>query len=126
MAKPTYPIKLDLSKLPDRSRRDDSRPAPKTTQRDLDRHARMQGEEAKEKNVMKKAKGGKCYAKGGSIDGVAKKGKTKAKMVKMAAGGATGLTRAAAMSGRTMPTTGRPTPMVGRPMRKGGMTKGCK
>lgn len=31
--------------------------------------------------MMKKASGGKCYAKGGSIDGVAKKGKTKGKMV---------------------------------------------
>ena len=26
------------------------------------------------------AKGGKCYAKGGSIDGIAKKGKTRGKM----------------------------------------------
>jgi len=31
--------------------------------------------------------GGKAYKKGGSIDGVAKKGKTKGKMVKMAGGG---------------------------------------
>lgn len=31
--------------------------------------------------AMKMNKGGKCYAKGGSIDGVAKKGKTKGKMV---------------------------------------------
>lgn len=31
--------------------------------------------------MMKKAKGGKCYAKGGSVDGVAKRGKTKGKMV---------------------------------------------
>ena len=30
--------------------------------------------------AMKMNKGGKCYAKGGSIDGVAKKGKTKGKM----------------------------------------------
>jgi hypothetical protein len=39
--------------------------------------------------MMKKAGGGKCYAKGGSIDGVAKKGHTKAKQVKMAGGGLT-------------------------------------
>ena len=37
--------------------------------------------------AMKMNKGGKCYAKGGSIDGIAKKGKTKATMVKMARGG---------------------------------------
>ena len=30
--------------------------------------------------MMKKNKGGSCYAKGGSIDGVAKKGKTKGKI----------------------------------------------
>ena len=30
--------------------------------------------------AMKMNKGGKCYAKGGSIDGIAKKGKTKGKM----------------------------------------------
>ena len=41
--------------------------------------------------MVKKAGGGKCYAKGGSVssraDGVAKKGKTHTKMVKMAMGG---------------------------------------
>ena len=41
--------------------------------------------------MVKKAGGGKCYAKGGSVssraDGVAKKGKTNTKMVKMAMGG---------------------------------------
>lgn len=41
--------------------------------------------------MVKKAGGGKCYAKGGSVssraDGVAKKGKTDTKMVKMARGG---------------------------------------
>jgi hypothetical protein len=59
---------------------------------------RMQDEEAASKkgvkpNPSKYAKGGemKKYAKGGSVssraDGVAKKGKTKTKMVKMAKGG---------------------------------------
>lgn len=49
----------------------------------------------------------------GSANGIAKKGKTKGTMVKMAAGGvagkpaSVGLDRAAAMSGRTMPVTGR-------------------
>jgi hypothetical protein len=37
--------------------------------------------------MVKKAGGGKCYAKGGAIDGVAKKGKTKGKMVAMKKGG---------------------------------------
>ena len=44
--------------------------------------------------MVKKAGGGKCYAKGGSVssraDGVAKKGKTNTKMVKMALGGSLG------------------------------------
>lgn len=39
--------------------------------------------------MVKKAGGGKCYAKGGSIDGVAQRGKTKGKQVKMAGGGLT-------------------------------------
>jgi hypothetical protein len=43
--------------------------------------------DTKGRAMMKKAGGGKCYAKGGSIDGIAKKGKTKATMVKMARGG---------------------------------------
>ncbi len=37
--------------------------------------------DTKGRAMVKKAGGGKCYAKGGSIDGVAKKGKTKGKMV---------------------------------------------
>jgi len=85
MAKPAYPIRLDLSKIGNKA---ENRPAKPTTQRDLDRHARMQGEEAKESGVMKKPK---KYAKGGSVssraDGVAKKGKTNCKMPKMAKGG---------------------------------------
>jgi hypothetical protein len=43
--------------------------------------------DTKGRAMVKKAGGGKCYAKGGSIDGIAKKGKTKATMVKMARGG---------------------------------------
>jgi hypothetical protein len=64
-------------------------------------------------------------AKGGSIDGCATKGKTKTKMVKMAMGGSagmTGLNRAAAMSGRAMPTPGgmgRPS-MMANPQNQGG------
>ena len=37
--------------------------------------------DTKGRAMVKKAGGGKCYAKGGSIDGIAKKGKTKGKMV---------------------------------------------
>jgi hypothetical protein len=37
--------------------------------------------DTKGRAMVKKAGGGKCYAKGGSIDGCAKKGKTKGKMV---------------------------------------------
>lgn len=82
---------------------------------------------------MKKYAGGGLAAGHKAADGIAKKGKTKAKMPKMAMGGvagapattgrpaSTGLARAAEMSGRTMPATGRPG------MKKGGMAKkGCK
>jgi hypothetical protein len=44
--------------------------------------------DTKGRAMVKKAGGGKCYAKGGSIDGIAVKGKTKTSMVKMARGGA--------------------------------------
>ena len=37
--------------------------------------------DTKGRAMVKKAGGGKCYAKGGSIDGIAQKGKTKGKMV---------------------------------------------
>ena len=43
--------------------------------------------DTKGRAMMKKAGGGKCYAKGGSIDGIAKKGKTKGKMPTMKKGG---------------------------------------
>jgi len=43
--------------------------------------------DTKGRAMVKKAGGGKCYAKGGSIDGIAIKGKTKAKRVTMKKGG---------------------------------------
>lgn len=43
--------------------------------------------DTKGRAMVKKAGGGKCYAKGGSIDGIAVKGKTKAKRVTMKNGG---------------------------------------
>lgn len=51
----------------------------------IDRANREQERETKEMKMMKKPV--KKYAKGGKIDGIAKKGKTKTKMVKMAMGG---------------------------------------
>lgn len=83
-----YPIRM---RMPDEKPAPKNKPAPPVTQKDLNRHARIQGEEAKESKIMKKAKGGKCYAKGGSVssraDGIAKKGKTNCKMPAMARGG---------------------------------------
>jgi hypothetical protein len=43
--------------------------------------------DTKGRAMVKKAGGGKCYAKGGAIDGIAKKGKTKTSMAKMKKGG---------------------------------------
>jgi hypothetical protein len=43
--------------------------------------------DTKGRAMVKKAGGGKCYAKGGSIDGCAVKGKTKTSMIKMKNGG---------------------------------------
>ena len=43
--------------------------------------------DTKGRAMVKKAGGGKCYAKGGSIDGCAVKGKTKTSMIKMKKGG---------------------------------------
>jgi hypothetical protein len=65
------------------------------------KHASKAGNAMKKKSadtmgramVKKKAMGGKMYAKGGSVDGCATKGKTKTKMVKMAMGGMTGYKR---------------------------------
>lgn len=175
MAKPAYPIRIDLDKVKkDTAARDaaakasvDERRYRKFMGSDADivaRGNRSQAVEAKEERgvgisrnakggkIMKKAnkfgaamknksadakgramlaKGGKCYAKGGSIDGIAKKGKTKATRVKMAGGGMTGLGQAAAMSGRTMPSTGagatglgQAAAMSGRTFKKGGKPKG--
>jgi hypothetical protein len=82
-----YPIRMELPKSKPAVQ---NRPAKPVTQGDLNRFSRTQGEEAKESKVMK-AKGGKCYAKGGSAsaraDGIAKKGKTKGTEIKMAKGG---------------------------------------
>lgn len=67
-----------------------AKPKPKSSPMDaIDRANREQAREAEEMKRMKKKPVPK-YAKGGSIDGVAKKGKTKAKMVKMAMGGLAG------------------------------------
>lgn len=78
-------------KLPD-AKPLQNRPAKPVTQRDLDRHARIQGEEAGESKVMKKAKGGSCYAKGGKSDKagralVKKSADTMGRAMKFAKGG---------------------------------------
>ena len=69
--------------------------------REIARRAeRNQGREAAEERGMKKGGSvmkGKKYAKGGSVskraDGVAKKGRTKTKMIAMACGGSAGMKR---------------------------------
>lgn len=70
-------------------------------------------------------------AKGGSIDGVAKKGKTKGKQIKMAMGGPAGMPAQAMGAGRptSMPAqaaTGlnRAAAIRGRPFNRGGKAKG--
>ncbi len=64
-------------------------PAPQQTQnlQALAAQARAIASGMKKGGKVKKAGGGKCYAKGGSIDGIAVKGKTKAKRVTMKKGG---------------------------------------
>ena len=106
----SYPVRLNLDEIKKRTTKGENRPAKPSTQSDLDRHARRQGEESRsEAMVMKRAKGGmmadkmgramkkksadtmgramKKYAKGGSIDGIAKKGKTRTKYPSMKNGG---------------------------------------
>lgn len=148
MPRRQYPIRMDLKEVEKRTAARDAAAEERRLRerfgsiRDaLGRARRVQGEEAGEREVMRNKKGGKVmktkkYAKGGPIDGCATKGKTRAKMVKMAAGGVagkpamTGLARAADVSGRAMPTNAgtdaRGRALSARPMRKGGMTKGCK
>lgn len=47
-----YPIRIDISKKAPAAPQ--NRPAPPITQRDLDRHARIQGMEAKESLLLKR------------------------------------------------------------------------
>jgi hypothetical protein len=92
-----------MAKYPIRMKMPDEKPAPKSPPPAAKRTPREEREKAAmEKKypfnkyaeggmIMKKAKGGKCYAKGGSVssraDGIAKKGKTNCKMPAMARGG---------------------------------------
>lgn len=46
-----YPVRIDLSKIKPKR---DYKPAPPTTQKDLDRHARIQGEEARSGRLLMK------------------------------------------------------------------------
>ena len=157
-----YPIRIDLKKAKrDTAARDrarpQSRPAPSITQRDLDRHARTQAEEARESGVMKKARryaaggvvkqmptsdamGSMGMAKGGSAKGKAKaKNKATAKNKAMAKGKAMmavamlkdRMGRAMAARGAEAPMPSAPSapmapaaPMGGAPgMKKGGKAK---
>ena len=71
----------------------ENRPATSLQKGAVERGNREQAREAKETKMMKKPMM-KKYAKGGSVgkaDGVAKKGKTHTKMVKMAKGGSCGM-----------------------------------
>ena len=49
-----YPIRIDLTKIKPKAPAPQNRPAPPITQKDLDRHARMQGLEARESMLVKK------------------------------------------------------------------------
>ena len=151
-----YPIRIDLEKAKrDTAARDrarpQSRPAPPITQRDLDRRARIQAEEAGESGVMKKAR---RYAAGGvtkimptskqmgdlnmAKGGVAKaKAKTKAKtkammaaaMMKDRMGRAMAARGNKDLMGRAMAARGAEAPMapagppMGLGMKKGGKAK---
>jgi hypothetical protein len=153
-----YPIRIDLEKNKrDTAARDrarpQSRPAPPITQRDLDRHARTQAEEARESGVMKKARryaaggvtkvmptskqmGDLNMAKGGSAKAKAKtKAKTNAKtkammaaaMMKDRMGRAMAARGNKDLMGRAMAARGAEAPMApaGPPMGMG-MKKGGK
>lgn len=136
--RPTEPagkpfLRVRLDGAPKKTKTSENRSADALQKGAIERGNREQARETKEMKMMKKPM--KKYAKGGKIDGCATKGKTKTKMVKMAAGGSTGLSRAAAMSGRTMPTTGtagrttgtaKAAAMSGRTFKKGGSSCGTK
>jgi len=49
-----YPVRIDLTKIKPKVRAPQNRPAPPITQRDLNRQARMQGEEARSEALLKK------------------------------------------------------------------------
>ena len=128
--------------------RPQSRPAPPITQRDLDRYARIQAEEARESGVMKNAKryaaggvtkvmptskqmGDLNMAKGGSVKAKAKtKAKAKGKgMMKDLMGRAMAARGNKDLMGRAMAARGAEAPMapagppMGMGMKKGGKAK---
>lgn len=99
----------------------------------IDRANREQAREAEEMKRMKAGKkpvgmksGGKMkkYAKGGSVDGCASKGKTKTKMVKMAMGGLAGRTPAGRSMMMRPETQGGPTRATFKRGGSCGMKKG--
>ena len=54
---------------------------------DMKGESKIQTKARKGADMVKMAKGGKAYKKGGAVDGCAVRGKTKGTMVKMAKGG---------------------------------------
>ena len=91
--KPQYPVRIDLDKAKrDTAARDAAKRTPREEREKKAMEKKYPFNRYAEggKTMMKKAKGGKMYAKGGSVssraDGCAKKGKTHTTMVKMAKG----------------------------------------
>ena len=114
-----------------------ARPAPPITQRDLDRYARIQAEEARESGVMKRAR---RYAAGGVTKimptskqmgdlNMAKGGSAKAKAKTKAKAKAKGKGMMKDLMGRAMAARGAEAPMapagppMGMGMKKGGKAK---
>ena len=83
--KKDYPIKIKIGKPVPAKRKKEDTGSDKLLKGAVERGNREQAREAKELEMMKK----RGMKKGGSIDGVAHKGKTRGKMVTMAKGGMT-------------------------------------
>ena len=128
--KAAYPIRIDLDKTKrDTAARDKARPqnlpARAITQRDLDRHARIQGEEAKgEAAVMKRAKGGKVLKRVKVAKKTMRKGSGLADLMGRALAARSAGAGTPPMAPPTGPDMGAGAPPMGMPgMKKGGKTK---
>lgn len=103
----------------ERGNREQAREAniPKRAKGGIMKHATKAGKAMKKKSADTMGRAMKKYAKGGSVDGCATKGKTKGKMVKMAMGGM-------ARPGMMAQNRGGPAAARMPMMAKGGKTKG--